>query len=72
MPRRYASEFPRKVLDLVDAGKPIAQVASELGVTDQTIYNWGNQELIDRGLRPGGDDAGADRVGGGPQPDPRA
>ena len=43
MPRRYASEFPRKVLDLVDAGKPIAQVASELGVTDQTIYDWGTR-----------------------------
>ncbi len=41
------------MLDLVDAGKPIAPVASELGVTDQTIYNWGNQDLIDRGLRPG-------------------
>ena len=53
MPRKYPNEFRRKVLDLVDAGKPVAEIAEQLGVTGQTIYNWRNQDLVDRGLRPG-------------------
>lgn len=53
MPRSYPAEFRRKVLDLVEAGKPVAEIAEQLGVTGQTIYNWRNQDLIDRGLRPG-------------------
>lgn len=53
MPRRYPAEFRRKVLDLVESGRPVAEVAAQLGVTAQTIYNWRNQDLIDRGLRPG-------------------
>lgn len=53
MPRRYPNEFRRKVLDLVEAGKPVSEIAEQLGVTGQTIYNWRNQDLIDCGLRPG-------------------
>ena len=40
MPKRYPEEFRRKVLDLVAAGRPVAQVASDLGISDQTIYAW--------------------------------
>lgn len=53
MPRRYPVEFRRKVLDLIEAGRPVAEVAAQLGVSDQTIYNWRNQDHIDRGLRAG-------------------
>lgn len=53
MPRRYPVEFRRKVLDLVEAGRPVAEVADQLGVTAQTIYNWRNQDQVDRGERPG-------------------
>jgi transposase-like protein len=53
LPRRYPVEFRRKVLDLVEAGRPVAEVAAQLGVTAQTIYNWRNQDQVDRGLRPG-------------------
>lgn len=53
MPRKYPNEFRRKVLDLVEAGKPVAEIAEQLGVTGQTIYNWRNQDLIDRGVRQG-------------------
>lgn len=53
MPRRYPVEFRRKVLDLVEAGKPVAEIADELGVTAQTVYNWRNQDMVDRGLRAG-------------------
>ena len=30
MPKRYPEEFRRKVLDLVAAGRPVAQIAAEL------------------------------------------
>ncbi|OBK30497.1 transposase [Mycobacterium asiaticum] len=53
MPKRYPEGFRRKVLDLVGAGRPIAQVAADLGISDQTIYGWRKQELIDTGLLPG-------------------
>ena len=53
MPFRYPAEFRGKVLDLVAAGRPVTQVAEDLGVTAQTIYNWRNQELIDTGVEPG-------------------
>ena len=53
MPRSYPAEFRRKVLDLIEAGRSVAEVAQQLGVTGQTIYNWRNQDMVDRGLRPG-------------------
>ena len=53
MPRRYPPEFRRKVPDLLKAGRKVGQIAVELDVSDQTIYTWRNQELIDSGQRPG-------------------
>jgi len=41
------------VLDLIEAGKPVAEIAVQLGMTAQTVYNWRNQDQIDRGLRAG-------------------
>jgi transposase len=52
MARGYPPEFRRKVLDLIASGRKVADVARELGVSGQTIYNWRNQDLIDRGERP--------------------
>ena len=53
MPRRYPVEFRRKVLDLIEAGRPVAEIAEQLGITAQTVYNWRNQDQVDRGLRAG-------------------
>ena len=53
MARRYPPEFRRRVLDLIDSGRKVADVARDLGVSGQTIYNWRAQDLIDRGERPG-------------------
>jgi transposase-like protein len=53
MPRRYPPEFRRKVLDLLKAGRTVTQVAADLQISDQTIYNWRRQELIDTGQQPG-------------------
>lgn len=41
------------MLDLVAAGRPIAQIAADLGISDQTIYGWRKQELIATGQLPG-------------------
>ena len=41
MPYRYPPEFRRKVLDLIAAGRPVASIASDLGVSDQTISTHG-------------------------------
>jgi transposase len=51
--RGHPPEFRRKVLDLVEAGRPIAEVAKALGISDQSIYTWRRQDRIDRGVEPG-------------------
>lgn len=40
MPKRYPEEFLRDVLDLVASGRPIAQIAADLAVSDQKINRW--------------------------------
>lgn len=51
--RGYPLEFRRKVLDLIEAGRKVADVAHDLGISDQTIYTWRRQDRIDRGLESG-------------------
>jgi transposase-like protein len=53
MPKRYPPEFRRRVLDLVTSGRRVAQIATDLDISDQTIYNWRRQQLIDSGQVPG-------------------
>ena len=50
MPKRYPSEFRRRVLDLLAAGRSVAEVARDLEIPNQTIYLWRRQEAIDKGL----------------------
>lgn len=51
--RGYPPEFRRRVLDLLAAGRRVANLARDLGVSDRTIYIWRRQEQVDRGLVPG-------------------
>jgi len=53
VPKGYPAEFRRKVLDLVAAGRRVTQVAADLDISEQTIYVWRRQELIDTGQLPG-------------------
>jgi len=53
MPRSYPPEFRRRVLDLLEAGRSVTEVARDLGISNQTIYTWRRQEAIDRGLIAG-------------------
>ncbi len=52
--RKFSEEFKRDAVELVrTTGRPIAEVARELGVYDSTLGNWVKQERIDRGDREG-------------------
>jgi transposase-like protein len=53
MPKRYPPEFRRKVLDLVTAGRRVAQVAADLDISQQCVYSWRRQQMIDLGQAPG-------------------
>lgn len=52
--RRFTEEFKRDAVELVHAtGRPIAQIAQELGIYDSTLGNWVRQDRIDRGEAEG-------------------
>jgi transposase len=51
--RGYPPEFRRKALDLVEAGRPVAEIAQALGISTQSIDTWRRQDRIDRGPEPG-------------------
>ena len=51
--RGYPPEFRRKVLDLLESGRTVAEVARDLDISAESIYTWRRQDRIDRGLVPG-------------------
>jgi transposase len=52
--RQFTEEFKRDAVELVrTTGRPIAQIARELGVYDSTLGNWVRQDRIDRGEAEG-------------------
>lgn len=51
--RGYPPEFRRRVVELVEGGRKVAEVAMELEVSEQTIYSWRRQARIDAGLEAG-------------------
>ena len=53
MPRSYAPEFRRRVVELVRSGRPVSVVAAEIGVSEATVYRWRGQDRVDRGERQG-------------------
>ena len=52
MPKRYPPEFRHRILELVNAGRSVSELARELGVSSQAIDNWRRQAEIEAGLRP--------------------
>jgi transposase len=47
--RQFTAEFKRDAVDLVrTTGRPIAEIARELGIYDATLGNWVRQDRIDR------------------------
>lgn len=54
MATRYPREFHQRAVELARLHeKPIAQLAADLGVSDQTLRNWLRQADIDEGRREG-------------------
>jgi transposase len=52
--RQFTQEFKRDAVELVrTSGRPIAQIAQELGIYDSTLGNWVRQDRIDRGEQEG-------------------
>ena len=51
--RGYPAEFRRRVIDLLGTGRTVADVARDLGISEQAIYGWRRRERIDRGLEAG-------------------
>ncbi len=50
-------EAPRRVPSLCARsdknGKPVAKIATQLGITAKTLFDWRSQDEIDRGARSG-------------------
>ncbi len=57
MPRSrppYPDEFRAEAVRLVKAGDDsVAQIAKDLGISDQTLRNWVAQDDVDAGKKPG-------------------
>jgi transposase len=52
--RQFTAEFKRDAVQLVrTTGRPIAEIARELGIYDSTLGNWVRQDRIDRGEQEG-------------------
>ncbi len=52
--RKFSDEFKRDAVELArTSGRPIAQIADELGLYDSTLGNWVRQAEIDDGNRDG-------------------
>ena len=47
--KTYTQEFKREAVQLVkSSGKPMSQVARELGISDSVLYHW-RKQLADQG-----------------------
>ena len=54
MSRRYPPEFRQGAVELArQREKPLRELASDLGISDQTLHNWVKQADIDEGRRDG-------------------
>ena len=49
----YPPEFRRCVVEVVEAGRKVAEVAADLGISEQSIYTWRRQARIGAGTEAG-------------------
>ena len=55
MPRPHPPEFRRRAVDLARSGdKPVAEIASDLGISDSCLRNWLRHADLDEGRRSDG------------------
>lgn len=65
--KRYTAEFKAQAVGLVSMGKPVKDVARDLGISEGVLYGWvrkGSQsvELGSEGLGAVGEQSGADEL----------
>jgi transposase len=64
--RRYTAEFKTQALGLVSVGKPVAEVARDLGISEGVLYGWVRQNapapLGSEGLRSGSEEPAAEEL----------
>ena len=54
MPKLYSLEFRQEAVRLLrTSGRPVKQLASELGISPQTLRNWASQLAVDGAAAPG-------------------
>jgi transposase-like protein len=53
MPRSYAAQFRRMVIEQVRSGRRVVDVARGVDVPEGTVFRWVRQDMIDRGETPG-------------------
>jgi transposase-like protein len=52
VPRSYAPEFRRRVVGLVRSGRPVAESAADVGVSEATVYRWMAEGRMDHREQP--------------------
>lgn len=54
MPRPHPPEFHRRAVELArERAKPVAQIASDLGISESCLRNWMRQADVDQGRTEG-------------------
>jgi len=54
MPRPYPKEFREGAITLARGGRPVSEVAKELGIAESCLRNWLKQDQLDRRERDDG------------------
>jgi len=64
--KRYTAEFKAQAVELLNTGKPVAQVAEELCISSNLLYRWKQEAQSAQGgsvgCRAVGEGAGADEL----------
>jgi transposase len=65
--KRYTSEFKTQAVELVGLGKPVPEVAEDLGIGTSILYGWVRKDaqsaqLGSAGLRAAGEEPAADEL----------
>ena len=53
MPRHYPAELRRQTCERMLAGEAVKDLVAELGISEDTLYRWRRQALIDAGAAAG-------------------
>jgi len=61
MPKQYAHEFRRKVVERLPNGETVKSLVVELHVSKHTLYTWRLPARVDAGRRPGARSGGGER-----------